>query len=158
MGRVDLPALTCELIADGVHVHPAVLHLAVRAKGIDGIILVTDAMRGAGMPDGRYTLGGLDVTVRGGEARLAGGNLAGSTLTLERAVANIMAATGLALHEALPMATASPARVLGLDDRRGALAPGYDADLLALGPGLRVDLTMVGGEIVHRAEEWTLPS
>lgn len=155
---LTLPALTCELIADGVHVHPAVLHLAVRAKGIDGIILVTDAMRGAGMPDGRYTLGGLDVTVRGGEARLAGGNLAGSTLTLERAVANIMAATGLALHEALPMATASPARVLGLDDRRGALAPGYDADLIALGPGLRVDLTMVGGEIVHRAEEWTLPS
>ena len=153
VGRaLTLPALTCELIADGVHVHPAALALAVRAKGVAGIVLVTDAMRGAGMPDGRYALGGLDVIVEGGEARLPAGNLAGSTLTLERAVANIMAATGLALHEALPMATANPARVLGLAGRAGALAPGHDADLAVLGEGLRVDLTVVGGEVVYRAE------
>jgi N-acetylglucosamine-6-phosphate deacetylase len=149
---LTLPALTCELIADGVHVHPAALALAVRARGVAGIVLVTDAMRGAGMPDGRYALGGLDVIVEGGEARLPAGNLAGSTLTLERAVANIIAATGLALHEALPMATANPARVLGLAGRAGALAPGHDADLAVLGEGLRVDLTVVGGEVVYRAE------
>ncbi|NLD43817.1 MAG: N-acetylglucosamine-6-phosphate deacetylase [Chloroflexi bacterium] len=144
-----MSGLTCELIADNIHVHPGALLLAWRAKGTDAIALVTDAMRGAGMPDGQYTLGGLGVTVQGGVARLASGNLAGSTLTLERALANMMAATGLPLPEALPMATAVPARELGLLGRKGSLAVGLDADLIVLNADLQVDLTVVGGEIVY---------
>jgi len=141
--------LTCEVIADNIHIHPAVLALAVRAKGTGGLVLVTDAMRGAGMADGVYDLGGLAVTMEHGEARLANGVLAGSTLTMDRAVVNIMAAAGLSLGQALPMATQNPARVLNLHTK-GALAPGLDADLIALDAEGDVALTMVGGEIVHR--------
>ena len=155
---LTLPELTCELIADNVHVHPAVLLLAWRAKGTERIVLVTDAMRGAGMPDGRYLLGGLEVILQGGEARLPSGNLASSTLTLERAVANMMAATGLTLAEALPMATAVPAQTLGLADRKGSLAPGLDADLVVLDAELHVDLTVVGGEVVHASGALSVPA
>ena len=150
-GALALDALRCEVIADNVHVHPAVLKVAVRAKGVDGIMLVTDAMSGTGMPDGEYTLGGLRVTVRGGEARLADGTLAGSTLTLDRAVANIMAAAEIPLSDAVTMATRTPARALGLEGHKGAIAPGMDADLVALDDDVRVRLTIVGGRVVYEA-------
>jgi len=148
---LTLESLRCQLIADNIHLHPATLKLAVRAKGTDGIILITDAMRGAGMPDGDYDLGGLAVSVRGGVARGADGALAGSTLTLERAVANIMLAAGLSLAEVLPMATSVPARALGLAKRKGSIAEGKDADLIALHDDLTVSLTVVAGRIVHRS-------
>jgi len=147
-----LDSLRCQLIADNVHVHPAVLDLALRAKGVGGIILITDAMRAAGMSDGEYDLGGLAVTVRQGVARLAGGALSGSTLTLERAVGNMMAAASLTLPEALAMATRTPARALGLERRKGAIAVGQDADLIIVDRDMRVSLTMVGGEIVYQAK------
>jgi N-acetylglucosamine-6-phosphate deacetylase len=150
-GALSLDALRCELIADNVHIHPAVLKMAVRAKGVDGVMLVTDAMSGTGMPDGEYMLGGLRVTVRGGEARLADGTLAGSTLTVDRAVANIMAAAEIPLREALTMATRTPARALGLEGHKGAIARGMDADLVALDEGARVRLTIVGGRVVYEA-------
>ncbi len=148
---LTLPELTCELIADDIHVHPAVLDLAWRAKGTDGIALITDAMRGTGMPDGTYTLGGLEVHVADGVARLPSGNLAGSTLTLDRAVRNMMAATGLPLCEALRMATTVPAGVLELGGQKGALAAGYDADVVVLDTDGHVHLTVVGGEVVYAA-------
>lgn len=142
-------ALTCELIADGVHVHPAVLALTLRLKGAERIALVTDAMSGTGMPDGDYTLGGLPVTVTGGVARGAGGVLAGSTLTLDRAVANMMQATGQSLEAILPMASRVPSRMLGLP--KGDIALGLDADLIVLNAGGEVDMTVVDGEVVwHR--------
>ncbi len=147
---LTLDALHCELIADGIHLHPAVLSLAVRAKGADRIVLVTDAMRGTGMPDGEYSLGGLEVLVRDGVARNPAGNLAGSTLTLECGVHNLVRATGVPLHTALRMASANPARQLGLGDHKGVIAPGYDADLFALDADREVAMTMVGGEIVYR--------
>jgi len=150
---LTLSAVTCQLIADNIHVHPAVLNLAWRAKGTDGIALVTDAMRGAGMPDGIYTLGGLEVHVQNGVARLPAGNLAGSTLTMERAVVNMMAATGLPLVEALRMATVVPARVLGLGGHKGCLAPGYDADLVVLDGQCRVCQTVIGGDVLYSAED-----
>ncbi len=140
----------CQLIADNIHIHPAVLKIAVRAKGLDKILLITDAMRGAGMPDGEYRLGELVVTVKQGEARLPNGALAGSTLTLDRALVNIMAATGLPLTDVLLMATRNPARALGLQARKGSIAEGKDADLIALDNRANVSLTLVGGEIVYR--------
>ena len=139
------------MIADNIHLHPAVLKLAVRAKGCEGIILITDAMSGAGMPDGDYELGGQHVVVRHGECRLENGALAGSTLTLERAVRNIMQACGLALEQALPMASRVPAAALGLAGRKGAIAAGKDADLIVIDREVNVHLTMVGGEIVYQA-------
>jgi N-acetylglucosamine-6-phosphate deacetylase len=144
--------LTCQLIADNIHVHPAVLKLAVRAKTPQRIMLITDAMSGAGMPDGRYLLGGQDVQVVDGAARLADNPsaLAGSTLGLDAALRNIMAATGLSLAEALPMATTVPAQSLGLADRKGHLAVGLDADLAVLDETLQVERTIVAGREVYR--------
>jgi N-acetylglucosamine-6-phosphate deacetylase len=144
--------LRCELIADGVHIHPAVLKLAVRAKGVERIVLITDAMRGAGMPDGTYNLGDVTVTVEEGIARTAEGALAGSTLTLERAVANIMAAADLSLDQALSMATVNPARALGLQGRKGSIAVGKDADLVVLDDDLQVQRTLVAGRTVYSGD------
>lgn len=148
---LTLESLDCQLIADGIHIHPAVLKLAVRARGPEHVLLVTDAMSGAGMPDGEYELGGLRVTVIEGAARIASGALAGSTLTMEHAVANIIEAADVSLLQALRMASYNPARALGLAEHKGSLAPGMDADLVALTNALAVRLTVVGGEIVFEA-------
>lgn len=145
-----LDALTCELIADLVHIHPAVLALAYRLKGPERIVLVTDSMAGAGMPDGDYTLGGAAVSVRDGIARGTDGGLAGSRLTLERAVANMAGVTGEPVERALAMASRTPARCLGLH-AKGDIAVGRDADLVVLDGALCARLTMVGGEVVWRA-------
>jgi len=147
---LTLDELACQVIADNIHIHPAVLKLAARAKGAEGVLLVTDAMSGAGMPAGDYMLGGLAVMVRQGVARVADGALAGSTLTLERGLSNFMAATGWTLAQALPAATRAPARAIGLGARKGDIAPGYDADLVALDPAGQVALTVVGGAAVVR--------
>jgi len=144
-------AIYAQVIVDLVHVHPAMVKLLVRAKGPDRAVLVTDAMRAAGMPDGRYDLGGQETIVKGGEARLPAGNLAGSTLTMERAVRNVMGAAELTLPQALRLATRNPAASIGLGGRKGQLAPGYDADIVLLDADLRVALTMVGGRVVYRA-------
>ncbi len=155
---LSLDALSCQLIADNIHVHPAVLKLAVRAKGVERILLITDAMSGTGMPDGQYNLGGLAVTVREGVARTADGVLAGSTLTLERGLRNIIAATDLSLQEALPMAARNAARALGLEAHKGSLAPGRDADLIVVDDRLNILLTVVAGEIVYQGSHFPIPS
>jgi N-acetylglucosamine-6-phosphate deacetylase len=146
-----------ELIADGVHLHPATVRLALAAKGVEGVLLVTDSMAATGCADGEYKLGPMQVIVKGGEARLPSGALAGSTLTLERAVWNVARWTDAGLAGAWQMASLNPARQLGLDAlqrsvRLGRLAPGYDADLTALDADGNVVLTMVGGEVVYRGE------
>ena len=156
-------ALTCEgifaqVIVDLVHIHPAVVRLLVQAKGVRRTVLVSDAMRAAGLPDGSYDLGGQWVRVREGVARLdPGGSLAGSTLTLDRALANVVAATGLPLEEALPMATAVPAASIGLEESLGTLEPGRWADLVLLDEAGRVRLTMAGGKVVYRSDEVPAP-
>jgi N-acetylglucosamine-6-phosphate deacetylase len=143
--------ITAEVIADNIHVHPAVIKLLGRAKGVERTVLITDAIRAAGMPDGTYDLGGQRVTVKEGVARIATGSLAGSTLTMDRAVRNAMADTGLSLAETLPMASYNPARVIGMERKKGSLEPGKDADIILLDDELRVVLTMVGGKVVHQA-------
>jgi N-acetylglucosamine-6-phosphate deacetylase len=142
------PRVTVELIADGIHVHPDALAIAIRAAGPDRVALVTDAMAAAGAPDGAYQLGEMQVLVRAGEARLAaGGSLAGSTLTLDRALRTLVTRADVPLAAAVTMLTATPARVLGLTDR-GRIAPGLRADLVMLDGDLRVARVMRGGRWV----------
>jgi N-acetylglucosamine-6-phosphate deacetylase len=143
---LDSSEVSCELICDGVHVGPVALRLVYRAKGPEGVRLVTDAMSAAGMPDGDYRLGDLEVAVTDGRAMIAGGgSIAGSTLTMEVAVQNAVRFLGVSVEEAVSMASTNPARLLGLSDRKGAIAAGMDADLVVLDDELRVRGTMVGG-------------
>lgn len=123
---------TVEIIADGVHVHPAVLRLAVAARGARGVALVTDAMSAAGLPAGEYAFLGRNVVVRDGAVRQADGTLAGSILTMDRGVRNLVALAGIDWPDAIRMATATPASIAGLAEHKGSLAPGMDADLVAL--------------------------
>jgi N-acetylglucosamine-6-phosphate deacetylase len=129
--------VTAELIADGVHVDDAAIRILLAAKGPQEVVLVSDGMAATGMPDGRYRLGTFEVSVAGGIARNSDGKLAGSTLTLDRALRH-MTGLGLSLREVLPMLTSNPARLLGLERRKGCLAAGADADLVLLDDQLQV--------------------
>jgi N-acetylglucosamine-6-phosphate deacetylase len=136
--------VTAELIADGVHVDDAAIRLLLAAKGVARTVLVSDGTAATGMPDGRYRLGSFEVNVTGGVCRNAEGKLAGSTLTLDRAVRH-MVSLGVELTDAVRMATLNPARVLGMEDRKGVLAAGADADLVLLDGHLDVTRVMTRG-------------
>ena len=129
--------LSAELIADGVHVSEPAIRLLLRAKGPSGVLLVTDGMAAVGMPEGTYKLGESEITVQGPEARNRDGLLAGSVLTLDRAVRNMVQFTGLPLREVVQMATLNQARLMGLE-RKGRIAAGADADLILMTPSLEV--------------------
>jgi N-acetylglucosamine-6-phosphate deacetylase len=131
------PEVTAELIADGVHVDTPAMQLLLAAKGPEKIILVSDGTAATGMPDGKYHLGEFEVTVVGAVCRNAEGKLAGSTLTLDRALRNIVA-LGVTLVDAVRMLTFNPARLLGLEGKKGVLAPGADADVLLLDANLNI--------------------
>ncbi|MGO9640928.1 MAG: N-acetylglucosamine-6-phosphate deacetylase [Candidatus Acidiferrales bacterium] len=136
--------VTAELIADGVHVDGTAIRLLLAAKGVDRTVLVSDGTAATGMPDGSYRLGTFEVSVRGGVCRNAEGKLAGSTLTLDRAVRH-MVELGVPLAEAVRMATWNPARVLGIEGRKGTLGAGADADLVLLDEQLHVARVMARG-------------
>lgn len=138
-------ALFAELICDGLHVDPAAVRLWWKAKGGARGILVTDAMAAAGMPDGPYRLGELDVRVENGRVLIGENTLAGSTLTLDRGVRNFMEFTGAHLDEALALATRNPARMTGFDGEVGALAAGRIADIAVLSPSHEVVETFLRG-------------
>jgi N-acetylglucosamine-6-phosphate deacetylase len=125
------PNVTAELIADGVHVDDAAIRVLLATKGARGVILVSDGISATGMPDGTYKLGTSEVGVAEGIARTSEGKLAGSTLTLDRALRHLLG-LGLPPREVLPMLTSNPARLLGLEHRKGSLQAGADADLLLL--------------------------
>jgi N-acetylglucosamine-6-phosphate deacetylase len=139
--------LTADIIADGVHVDPAMVELFLRAKGPDSAVLITDATAATGMPDGHYHLGTIDVEVKDGRC-LSNGHLAGSILTLDRALRNIMQFTGSDLQSALRLATLNPARVAGLS-KQGRLEAGAAADIVALSPSGEVRATMIHGEMAE---------
>lgn len=147
-----LPQLRAELIADTVHVHPAAMRVLVAAKGTAGVILITDAIRAAGMPDGDYRIDSRTVTVRDGAARLPDGTLAGSVLTMDVALRNIAAATGLPLRELWPLTSLNAARAIGVSARKGSLEVGKDADLVLLDDQFQVQLTVAEGRVVYDAD------
>ena len=127
------PRIKAELIADGVHVDPASMRLLYQSKGGQGIVLVSDGTSGTGMPDGVYPVAGLMAEVKDGVCRYQG-VLAGSVLTLDRALRNMRRLLGLRPEQALAMATRNTAQLLGIEGRKGVLAPGADADLVVLDP------------------------
>jgi N-acetylglucosamine-6-phosphate deacetylase len=131
------PEVSAELIADGVHVEEAAMRVLLQAKGAGRVILVSDGISATGMPDGKYTLGKFEVTVSGGVCRNAEGKLAGSTLTLDRALRNIVA-LGVPLVDAVRMLTVNPATLLGIEFKKGALRIGADADIVLLDEGLQI--------------------
>lgn len=138
-----------EIIADGIHLHPEIIKLTVKAKGIDKIIAVTDAMQATGLSDGEYPFGGKTVYVRDGVARIKEGNLAGSTLALDRAVLNIARFADIPLEEAVRAATINPARAIGLEDHTGTLEPGKRADIAIVNRQFEVQYTISKGRIVY---------
>lgn len=145
------PGITCELIGDGHHVSPTLMKMLYRAKGPRGINLVTDATAGAGLPEGsRFTLSGVDCMVEKGVCVLHDGSaLAGSASRMIDLVRTLVVLVGVPLHEVVLMATANPARSLGLEDVKGCLSPGADADLAVLSPNLEIVQTFLGGEQVY---------
>ena len=142
----------CEVVNDGLHVHPSVVSLMFAAAGAHRIALITDAMVAAGVGDGEYQLGALTVQVRDGEARLTDGDsLAGSTLTMDRALRNAVRLAGVPLADAAISASLTPARALGIADRVGSLETGKQADLVVLDGDLRVVSVMQRGAWVDGA-------
>lgn len=152
VGALLKKELKVQLIADGVHVHPAVMELLYKIKGSDGIILITDATRAAGLSDGQFEFAGQKVQVKQGRALTEEGTLAGSTITLEKAVKVMVRQVGIPVTEAVRMASLNPARVLGLDHRKGVLAVGKDADMVVLDDDFEVEMTIIRGRIAYRRE------
>jgi len=131
------PEVSAELIADGVHVDETAMRLLLQAKGAGGVILISDGLSATGMADGKYMLGQFEVTLSGGVCRNAEGKLAGSTLTLDRALRNIVA-LGASVADAVRMLTLNPASLLGIEFKKGALRVGADADIVLLDESLHV--------------------
>jgi len=147
---LDRDEVTCEVIADGVHLHDIAIRLAARVTGPGRLVLVSDAMAAAGMPDGSYRLGSVRVTVAGGVARLLEdsgqvGAIAGSTATLAGVVRHAIAA-GLPVPDVAAAASTTPARVLGIGHRTGALRPGLAADLVVCDDDFRPRAVMRHGQ------------
>lgn len=144
-------SLMVELIADFIHSHPASVEMAFRQKGAERLMLITDAMRAKGLPPGVYDLGGQDVQVTKKDARLADGTLAGSILTMDRAIQNVQSITGCSVNELVAMTSANAANELGLAGK-GKIRDGADADIAILDEDLNVQLTICRGTIAYTKE------
>lgn len=145
------PGTYSELICDGKHVHPVACKALVAAKGWEHVALITDCLSCGGLPDGDYFIGELPIELRDGAAFLKeGGNFAGSTLTLARAVRNVVDWGLVTAEQAIRMASEVPARSCGIADRCGSILPGRDADLVVLDAGMNLLETYVGGRAVER--------
>jgi N-acetylglucosamine-6-phosphate deacetylase len=145
------PRPTVGIIADGVHTHRSAIKLAWQALGAHRMNLVTDAMAALGMPPGRHLLGDFEVVVDATSARLADGTLAGSILSLDQALRNLIDVTLCTLADALPTLTTTPARAIGMDHERGRIARGHVADMVLLTADLQVSATIAEGAVVYTA-------
>ncbi len=139
-------SITADIIVDGLHVEPEVVDLFLRTKGLERAVLISDALSATGMPDGRYRLGMFEVEVRDGRCE-SHGKLAGSVLTLDQAIQNVMRFARLSFQDSVRLATLNPARVLGMADRKGVLKVGADADVAVFTPDGKVRQTIVRGMI-----------
>lgn len=139
------PHVSLQAIVDQVHLHPAIVRLMHRLKGPEGMVLITDALQAMGLGDGNYMFGGHHVTVSEGIARLADGTLASSTVTMNEAL-RLTEANGIAMEDAVRMASTTPAHILGLS-RKGKIEVGYDADLVLMDERYQVQWTMIEGNM-----------
>ncbi len=135
-----------EVISDFIHTHPASVKILIKIKGTDKVILISDAMPACGLGDGEYIFGGQKVLVKEGVAKLENGSLAGSTLTLDKALANITF-LGVPLFEACKMVSLNPAKAIGVDNRKGSIKVGKDADIVVLNNDLTVYMTIIEGKV-----------
>lgn len=151
MGAAMESDIYCEAICDGRHLHPGVVRLLLKTKGLDKVVAITDSIMAAGLPDGNYKLGVNDVVVVDGDAKLASNGVrAGSTLTTGQALKNIMAFTGRPIEEVLQLLTVNPAKLIGVFDKKGSIAEGKDADLVVLDEENNVKDTFVMGKQINR--------
>lgn len=153
VGAIFTSDITCELIADLIHVHPAIFNILINAVHKEKIVLITDSMRAGCMKSGNYDLGGQKVIVKDGAARLQDGTLAGSVLTLNKAVLNMSRNSDLKIYEVVAMATLNPAKVINMDNKKGSLELGYDADIAIFNDDIDVFSTIIDGKIVYEAQE-----
>ena len=152
IGAIFRSDITCELIADTIHVHPAIFKILIEIKHKDKIVLVTDSMRAGCMKAGNYELGGQKVCVKNGAAKLQDGTLAGSVLTLNKAVKNMLDYSDLEIYEAVAMASLIPAKVINIDNKKGSLEVKKDADIVIFDENVDVFYTIVEGKIVFEAQ------
>ncbi len=141
--------VTAELIADTIHVHPGAMKTLYRCLGDDRIVLITDAILGAGLPDGVYESVEFMVTIKDGVVTLEDGTLAGSSARLNHCVRNMHQTVGVPLHQAVKMASLNPARAMGFADRIGSIAPGKEANLAVIDDEVNIYLTLVKGQIIY---------
>ena len=151
---VEAESVRGELIADGVHVHPAALRVMIRALGAERTIIVTDALSCAGLPNAEFTFAGQPARVIDGVARLSDGTITGSVLTTDQALRNLVELVGVALPDAVRMLTLNPAQSAGAAQRKGRLQPGYDSDLLIFDRDLRLQATICRGKLAFVTEDW----
>jgi len=160
-----LDELTTEVIADGHHLPPSLMKLIIKVKSLDKVSVITDAISAAELGPGKYSIGGLNAIVEANVAKefeipeeegnyvaklLTRDSFAGSVATIDRCVRNMIKLVGLSIQDAVKMATINPAKVIGLDEKKGSLAEGKDADILILDEDVNVIMTIVGGRIVYR--------
>lgn len=148
VGAVFDSDISTETISDGIHISYPSLRIAYNQKGTDKVLLVSDAMMACGMPDGMYELGGQDVIVKDGAARLTSGVLAGSILTLDKAVRNVYKNSSYPLYEVVKMASYNGAKHCKVEDRKGLIQEGYDADLVLFDEDINIKTVLVNGKVV----------
>lgn len=148
------PQVRGELIADGVHVHPAAMDVLLKLLGPGRTIVVTDALAGAGLTDARFEFAGQPAEVISGAARLADGTLTGSVLTMDQALRNMLQMTRISLKEAVGTLTFNPAQAAHASERKGRLQSGFDADLLIFDAALTLQATICRGRVAYATEQW----
>ena len=143
-----------ELIADGVHVHPAAMNALVKLLGPERIVVITDALAGAGASEATFDFAGQPAKVIRGAARLTDGTLTGSVLTMDQALRNMLLMTDVSLQQAVGMLTLNPALAAQVSHRKGRLKAGYDADILIFDQSLALQATLCKGAIAFATDEW----